>query len=73
MRYSELSIRVSTVVHVRFSSGFPVSPDGARTDDAGAVAADAAACMAILRFLRALFVAIFENRFDTYSADPLDY
>lgn len=42
-------------------------------DDARVVPAGAAACVAILRCLQALFVAIFENRFDTYSADPLDY
>ena len=50
-----------------------VLTDGAHQEDAGVVPAEAAACMAILRFLWVLFVAIFENRFDTYSADPLDY
>lgn len=75
MSYSDLRKHVSAVVCIRFSD-FTVSTDEAHTDDAGEVPADAAtcmACMAILRFLRALFVAIFENRFDTCSADPLDY
>lgn len=64
MSYSDLRKHVSVVLRIQFSDF---------TDDAGEVPADAATCMAILRFLRALFVAIFENRFDTYSADPLDY
>lgn len=72
MSYSDLRKHVSVVLRIQFSD-FTVSTDGAHTDDAGEVPADAATCMAILRFLRALFVAIFENRFDTYSADPLDY
>lgn len=38
-----------------------------------AVPADAAGCRCILRCLWALFVAVFESRFDTYSADPVDY
>lgn len=61
------------LVPVQLSCAFTVPTDGAKTDHAGVGPADAAARMAILRFLRALFVAIFENRFDTYSADPLDY
>lgn len=78
--YSDLSKHISVVVHTRFSSGFPGSTDGVHNkEDAGTVPADAAAWMAILRrphilrFLQALFVTIFANRFDTCSADPLDY
>ena len=67
------SIYISAAVHMQFFSGFTVLTDGAHQEDAGVVPAEAAACMAILRFLWVLFVAIFENRFDTYSADPLDY
>lgn len=65
VRYSDLSIYVSTVVHMQFSSGLTVATDGAYKEDTGMVPGDAAAYMAILRFLWALFVAIFENRFDT--------
>lgn len=78
--HSDLSKCVSPVVHTQFSSGYPVSTDGAHSQEgARMVPADAATCMAILRFLhilrflQALFVTIFENRVDTYSADPLDY
>lgn len=80
MGYSDLSKHVSTVVHIQFSSGFIVSPYGLyNKEDARMVPAEAAACMVILRFLhilrffQAVFVTIFEDRFDTYSADPLDY
>ena len=73
LAFVRYSIYISAAVHMQFFSGFTVLTDGAHQEDAGVVPAEAAACMAILRFLWVLFVAIFENRFDTYSADPLDY
>lgn len=51
VRYSNLSIHISAAVHVQFSSGFTVLTDGAHKEDAGVVPAEAAACVAILRFL----------------------
>lgn len=70
---------LSKYVHTWFSSGFTVSTGGVHAEDAGLVPADAATRMAILRFLhilrfcQALLVTIFQNRFNAYSADPLDY
>ena len=51
VRYSNLSIYISAAVHRQFSSGFTVLTDGAHQEDAGVVPAEAAARMAILRFL----------------------
>lgn len=70
---SDLSKGVSTVAHTRFSPGFPASTDGVHNREGAGMVPASAACVAILRFLQALFVTIFESRFDTYSGNPLDY
>lgn len=51
LAFVRYSIYISAAVHMQFFSGFTVLTDGAHQEDAGVVPAEAAACMAILRFL----------------------
>lgn len=57
VRHADLRKQVLTLVLMPFSSGFPALTNGAHTHNAGEVPADAAAPMAMVRFLRALLLS----------------